>query len=118
MSQQSLQHFLKQLSSSETLQEELGLAPSSRQTQYLSPESLVATAKRHGFEFTLEELRSYGSRPPPELTDQELEGIAGGARAELDHVGAYNFTLEIEGIGTGSSIDSMGGFKVSFHWDR
>ncbi|OJJ22847.1 hypothetical protein BKI52_00415 [marine bacterium AO1-C] len=36
------------------------------------------------------------------LTNVELAAVKGGhRRQELDHVGAYNFTVEIEGINAG-----------------
>ena len=40
-----------------------------------------------------------------ELTEASLEKASGGSarRAELDHVGAYNFTVEIEGTSDGES---------------
>lgn len=34
----------------------------------------------------------------PELTDEAIDQAAGGAKHELDHIGNFNFKVEIEGI--------------------
>ncbi|QND61759.1 Nif11-like leader peptide family natural product precursor [Mesorhizobium huakuii] len=41
--------------------------------------SVVATGKKHGYNFTLDEAKSYiQSRSPRELTDKQLDAIVGG----------------------------------------
>lgn len=52
------------------------------------------------------------------LSNNELAAIKGGGeirRAELDHVGAYNFTVEIEGINAGyfNQADDQGSSSES-----
>ena len=42
------------------------------------PAALVALGARHGFAFTAEELASFGESVRNELTDFELEMVAGG----------------------------------------
>lgn len=40
---------------------------------------------------------------PEEISDDKLDEVSAGSgrRGELDHVGAYNFKVEIEGVSSG-----------------
>ena len=54
--------------------------------------------------------KSEESGEKQELTEASLDEASGGSgrRNELDHVGAYNFTVEIEGTsGTGSGVNEL-----------
>jgi len=65
MSQQSLEHFLAKVAQSEELQSTIG--------EEIDAESLVALGAEHGFEFSVEDLQESA-----ELSDDELDGVAGG----------------------------------------
>ena len=43
---------------------------------------------------------------PRELLETELDAVAAGSgrRVELDHMGAYNFQIEIEGVAAGHVV--------------
>ena len=66
MSKENLEQFMKQIDSSEDLQSRIG--------DEIAGDDLVALGAEHGYEFSVEELSGLG-----ELSDQELEGVAGGA---------------------------------------
>lgn len=54
--------------------------------------------------------KSEESGEKQELTEASLEEASGGSgrRNELDHVGAYNFTVEIKGTsGAGSGVNEL-----------
>ena len=65
MSQQSLEQFLEKVAQSEELQSQIG--------EEIDVESLIALGAEHGFEFTAENLAANA-----ELSDEELDGVAGG----------------------------------------
>ena len=57
-----------------------------------------------------EQTRAAKQDETPELTDDQLEEIAGGPnirleRVGLDHIGYYNFGVEIEGVTVAASPD-------------
>ena len=65
MSQESLEQFLEKVAQSEELQSTIG--------EEIDVESLIALGAKHGFEFTAENLAANA-----ELSDEELDGVAGG----------------------------------------
>ena len=66
MSKESLEQFLNQIEQSEELQTRIGEA--------VKIDELIALGAEHGCEFSAEDLA-----PDAELSDQELDGVAGGA---------------------------------------
>ena len=69
MSEEQLSAFLEKVKSDTSLQEKLKAAA--------SPEAVIEIAKEAGFSITLEDIQSQQSATT-ELTDEELEGAAGG----------------------------------------
>ena len=65
MSKENLEQFIQQISDSEELQARIG--------DEIDAESLIALGAEHGFEFTADDLAEHA-----ELSDEELEGVAGG----------------------------------------
>ena len=68
MSEEQLKGFLEKVKGDTSLQEKLKAAKSS--------EDVVGIAKEHGHEFTADDLKNAQS----EISDEELEGAAGGQR--------------------------------------
>ena len=66
MSEEQLKAFLEDVKADEGLQEQLKAAADT--------DAVVAIAKAAGFAISAEELQ----RAPAELSDEELEGVAGG----------------------------------------
>ncbi|MEO2194695.1 MAG: Nif11-like leader peptide family RiPP precursor, partial [bacterium] len=66
MSKESLEQFVKQVADSADLQARIG--------EEIDAESLIALGAECGCEFTAEELQESA-----ELSDEELDGVAGGA---------------------------------------
>ena len=73
MSKENLEQFMNQISDSEELQARIG--------DEIDAESLIALGAEHGYEFTAEELQEAA-----ELSDEELEGVAGGLIGENGYV--------------------------------
>ena len=65
MSKENLEQFIQQISDSEELQTRIG--------DEIDTESLIALGVEHGCEFTAEDLAEHA-----ELSDEELDGVAGG----------------------------------------
>ena len=65
MSKEGLEQFMVQMAESEALQARIG--------EEIDAESLVALGAEHGFEFSVEDLQESA-----ELSDDELDGVAGG----------------------------------------
>ena len=65
MSEEQLKAFLEKVKGDTTLQDKLKTAK--------SPEDVVSIAKEHGHEFTADKIT--------ELSEEELEGVAGGGCA-------------------------------------
>jgi predicted ribosomally synthesized peptide with nif11-like leader len=65
MSKENLEQFMQKVAGSEDLQSAIGKG--------LDAESLITLSTEHGFEFTAEELAESA-----ELSDEELDGVAGG----------------------------------------
>ena len=76
MSEEQLQAFLEKVKADTSLQEKLKAAA--------SPEAAIEIAKDAGFSITAEDIQSIQSATT-ELSDEELEGAAGG----LPRVGVY-----------------------------
>ena len=66
MSEEQLKAFLAKAKDDQAIQDKLKAAK--------SPEDVVGIAKEHGHEFTTDELKN----TKIELSDKELEGVAGG----------------------------------------
>ena len=69
MSEEQLKAFLEKVKADTSLQEKLKAA--------VSPEAAIEIAKAAGFSITAEDIQSMQSEPV-ELSDEELEGAAGG----------------------------------------
>ena len=69
MSEEQLKAFLEKANADQSIQDKLKAAK--------SPEDVVAIAKEHGHEFTADKIN--------QLSDEELEGVAGGT---VTHIGA------------------------------
>ena len=69
MSEEQLKAFLEKVKADTSLQEKLKAAA--------SPEAAIEIAKAAGFAITSEDIQSMQSEPV-ELSDEELEGAAGG----------------------------------------
>ena len=72
MSEEQLKAFLEKVKGDTTLQEKLKAAA--------NPDAVAAIAKAAGFTITTEDLNSQVQN----LTDDELEGVAGGYDPDLD----------------------------------
>ena len=70
MSEEQLQAFIAKAKEDQSIQEKLKAAK--------TPEDVVGIAKEHGHEFTADELKN----TKIELTENELEGMAGGVAGE------------------------------------
>ena len=84
MSKENLEQFIQQISDSEELQTRIG--------EEIDAESLIALGAEHGCEFTAEDLAEHA-----ELSDEELDGVAGGqsagtARFQLAGLDEVTFT--------------------------
>lgn len=74
MSKAEVERFHEDLASNPVLQGEAKAAATGLA-------SVVAFAKKHGYEFTLDDAKSYiQARAPRELDDQQLDALAGGAK--------------------------------------
>ena len=65
MSKENLEQFIQQISDSEELQTRIG--------DEIDADAFIALGAEHGCEFTAEDLTEHA-----ELSDEELEGVAGG----------------------------------------
>ena len=68
MSKESLDQFMNQVADSEELQARIG--------EEIDAETLIALGAEHGCEFTADDLTAGA-----ELSDEELDGVAGGLAA-------------------------------------
>ena len=66
MSKENLEQFMKQIDESQDLQAKIG--------EEITGDALVALGAAHGCEFSIEDLQG-----DAELSDKQLEGVAGGA---------------------------------------
>ena len=72
MSEEQLRAFLEKVKGDTSLQEKLKAAA--------SPEAAIEIAKAAGFAITVEDIQSSMQSSTVELSDEELEGAAGGNR--------------------------------------
>ena len=70
MSKETLDQFIQQISDSEELQTKIG--------EEIDADSLIALGAEHGCEFTADDLTAGA-----ELSDEELDGVAGGLISHL-----------------------------------
>ena len=91
MSKENFEQFMKQVADSQDLQAKIGEA--------ITEDALVALGAAHGCEFSIEDLQ--GSA---ELSDGELDAVAGGA-AYIKFDGVHGRRLRIR-RGLNSSINS------------
>ena len=77
MSEEQLKAFLEKVKADTSLQEKLKAAA--------SPEAAMEIAKAAGFAITTEDIQSMQSEPV-ELSDEELEGAAGGTMTALEGI--------------------------------
>ena len=78
MSKENLEQFIQQISGSEELQSTIG--------DEIDTESLIALGAEHGCEFTAEDLAEHA-----ELSDEELDGVAGGLAAAPTQGGGVRY---------------------------
>ena len=79
MSKENLEQFMNQIAESEELQAKIG--------EEIDAEALIALGAECGCEFTAEELQESA-----ELSDEELDGIAGGSVLVDNHAARFKFT--------------------------
>ena len=79
MSKENLARFMSKVADSEELQAKMG--------EQIDAESLIALGVECGCEFTAEELQESA-----ELSDEELDGIAGGSVLVDNHAARFKFT--------------------------
>ena len=91
MSAETVRVFLDKVAEDSALQAEVEtMIQDKGEGQMVSTGDLVAAGSRHGFEFTAEELRDEivrqrGETAGRELSEEEMEGVAGGmGRPEKD----------------------------------
>ena len=79
MSKENLEQFMSKVADSEELQAKMG--------EQIDAESLIALGVECGCEFTAEELQESA-----ELSDEELDGMAGGSVLVDNHAARFKFT--------------------------
>ena len=106
MSKENLEQFMSKVADSEELQAKIG--------EQIDAEALIALGAECGCEFTAEELQESA-----ELSDEELDGVAGGAlkrgeRATLtsNGQGSDHYTQGIQGDQTSPAFSKR--IKVNF----
>ncbi len=101
MSEEQLKAFITKVQADTSLQEQLN-------AEGADP---VAVAKAAGFSITTEDLNSY-SQSLSELSDKELESVAGGAWGQQEQPGAIGNT-GWQGCGAGANTADMGICAIS-----
>mgnify|MGYP003321505980 CR=1 FL=1 len=98
MSKESLEQFINQVAESEELQAKIG--------EEIDGDALIALGAEHGFEFNTEELNELSSEPT-ELTDDDLDSVAGGI---------MNSALKADGVMNGALRPGVmnGSFRLNF----
>ncbi|MCR5288430.1 MAG: Nif11-like leader peptide family natural product precursor [Treponema sp.] len=69
MAKENVKKFFEKLAKDEELKKALAAAQT---------DALIAVAKKAGFDFTIEELTSQTKADSKEISDEALEGVAGG----------------------------------------
>ena len=88
MSEEQLKAFLEKVKGDTSLQEKLKAAA--------SPEAAIEIAKEAGFAITAEDIQSMQSATV-ELSDEELESVAGGGHfsvLEVEAFGCFDFPMD------------------------
>ena len=100
MSKETLDQFIQQISDSEELQTRIG--------EEIDADSLIALGAEHGCEFTADDLTAGA-----ELSDEELDGVAGGAvYVKFDGIGRRGIDVgPIGRVGFDVGPISRGGVK-------
>jgi len=103
MSKENLDQFIQKVTDSEQLQARIG--------EEIDAESLIALGAEHGCEFTAEDLAAN-----VELSDEELDGVAGGVSTIKNKQEPFRKVTptELQGEGRPGSH----GFKVNNNCDR
>jgi len=98
MSKERLEQFMNQVAESEELQARIG--------EEIDGDALIALGAEHGFEFNTEELNELSSEPT-ELTDDDLDSVAGGI---------MNSALKADGVMNGALRPGImnGSFRLNF----
>ena len=76
MSKENLDQFVQKVTDSEELQARIG--------EEMDPDALIALGAEHGCEFTADDLTAGA-----ELSDEELDGVAGGALSVYTNVASF-----------------------------
>ena len=83
MSQEALEQFMTQVEGSADLQAQIG--------EEIEADALVALGAEHGCEFTVEDVRAGGTAESAgELSDEQLEPVAGGMLSVYTNVSSYH----------------------------
>mgnify|MGYP000152566963 CR=1 FL=1 len=90
MSNENLERFMNQVAESEELQAKIG--------EEIDSDALIALGVEQGFEFTVEDLQENA-----ELSDEELDGVAGGISAGDTDVAASP-TITVNGTVRGRRV--------------
>jgi len=103
MSKENLDQFIQKVADDEQLQARIG--------EEIDADSLIALGAEHGCEFTAEDLAENA-----ELSDEELDGVAGGVSAIKNKQEPFRKVTptELQGEGRPGSH----GFKVNNNCDR
>ena len=98
MSKENLEKFMQKVGESEELQSTIG--------EEIDGDALIALGAEHGFEFNTEELNELSSEPT-ELTDDDLDSVAGGI---------MNSALKADGVMNGALRPGVmnGSFRLNF----
>jgi predicted ribosomally synthesized peptide with nif11-like leader len=115
MSKETLDQFIQKVTDDEQLQSRIG--------EEMEADAFIALGAEHGCDFSADDLTAGA-----ELSDEELDGVAGGAayikdagigRRGLDvgPVGRGGVTFRI-GRGLNSSADDAAGFRISVVLDQ
>ena len=89
MSKENLERFMTQVADSEDLQAKIG--------EEITGDALVALGAAHGCEFSIEDVQAGA-----ELSDEALEGVAGGA-----HYKDWGGRVRLVGSGRGGAVVAL-----------
>ena len=102
MSKENLEQFMSKVADSEELQARIG--------EEIDTEALIALGAECGCEFTAEAIAEYA-----ELSDEELDGVAGGVRSSLLNTRmstAFGISTNLGTPGIGGAKD-LGGLNLN-----
>ena len=97
MSKENLERFMTQVADSEDLEAKIG--------EEITGDALVALGAAHGCEFSIEDVQAGA-----ELSDEALEGVAGGAPhySVLSHWPKLSSAPEVQALGVGTRVHPGG----------